>query len=633
MYIAAALILLLLKAGLVVVLGIAVRRALRLDVWGALLAGWLTVQAIQLFGMVALSLPATMAPASYRLWIASVILACLLLAVRIRPLSLRRLAENARRPANWGPLLFCAATTGLLLIRALFFFDTVHDSQNIYLTRLAYLFQHRSIFAHGPSLARMFCYEWNAQLNGLHYQLLAGTDRAVALAGVETWWVSIVAMVGFARALGACVTRSFWCAVLIGTTPLVFNLVGVTKGDVLAMAALVGALACTIRMRAGDWRYQFVLAVMLVTYGAGCKSTLAPVLAIFAVVSLLWLFVGRPAAPRFPRWPVTITAFAMTPLFLARYLANLIAFHNPLQRGPGEVVRFEWENLALSLQSQFHYLFGVTPDTRISITPQYHAALTWGFAFTGWLLLLACAMATGQRLVSQRSLATRTRSGDKLAGGAFLRWFALGLTIVWLFLSGLFPIVQCPGFYTWLLRFFLPFLVPPALVVLATLAPSLPTAFRRLFAFVACLGAALNLQLGFCPSDIMAVKGLRRVPYVMTHYDHFASKLADEYGGGWRRDLGSLASCRGQCQRILLYHQPDTVVYPLFGENLEWHVDLTDSQAHLAEQLQRSCYDWVAMSRHDRNESWLAESETIVESAKYVLDSDGKWWRLYKRVH
>lgn len=636
MYVLIALTLLLVKTSMVVILGCAVSRCLKYDFWLGLLFSWLIIQALQLLGMIVLSSTQCLIPSCYRLWMMIQVVAVLLMVRRMALPNLACFRGFWGNHRNWPLLLLTATTAGLLLLRALWFFDTVHDSQNHYLTRLAYFFQHHSIFAHGPSLARMFCYEWNAQLNAYHYQLLAGTDRALTLASVEVWWVSFLAMGAFCRGIGLSVSQSLWVALLIDTTPLVFNLVGVTKGDVLAMAASVGALAFILRLRSETDSQNTILAVvLLLSYGAGCKSTLLPVFVTFLMVAVIWLYVKHPTtlAEILFDWPVNLAILATILLFLARYVANFVVYLNPLQRGPSEVVHFSWEAFCIGLQSQYQYLFGLRPPMILSLASPYHAALTWGFAFTGWLLLFACAVRIGGWLAH---LLPTFYSAPQYAKGGFNTlawWYTLGLIGVWLFLCGLFPLAENPDFRSYMLRFFLPFLVPPSLFALGYLARRQCWGWQGAFPIVAGFVVVLNLHLGFCPSEIMNTRGLSRIPHIIKFYNHLSSKLGEESDSELSKDLGDLRYYRGKSQSILVFHQPDTVMYPFYGENLEWDVDLTDSISALAEQIKLIRYDWVALTWHDHNEKGLLDAKAILENSNYVLNIDGQWWKLYKRLY
>jgi hypothetical protein len=73
-------------------------------------------------------------------------------------------------------------------------------------------------------------------------------------------------------------------------------------------------------------------------------------------------------------------------------------------------------------------------------------------------------------------------------------------------------------------------------------------------------------------------------------------------------------------------------MYPFFGENLEWKVDLIDSTSALATSVEENCYDWIVLTRHNHNEKGLDEAKAILGNTKYRLNSDGQWWKLYKRL-
>jgi len=643
-YVFLAFFLLLLKSGMVAGLARWAPPLLRGNILAALLTGWLGVQSLQLLGMAGLSLWHQLTPTGYAIWVGiQVIFILAALATGPKDALPFRTSYIRSFPTQWVMIALLLLITATLFFRAVFFFDTSFDSYCYGLPRLAYFFQHRSIFAHQQGMIlKMFCNEWNGELNALHYGLLTGGDRAFALSGVEVWWVSFLAVVMFARAIGFPIFGAAWTGLIIVSTPSIFNLAGVTKGDVLAMASVTCALAHLFRMKATSFRDPyFAMAFLWLAFGAGSKATVVPILAVFVAISGVWMLwsnrsrVGSVcyAAPL----PMTVIG-SMGLLFCLRYVANSFVFHNPLQRNPFEYnQKFTWVNVPVAWEVQARHFFSL--DNDLTLVPSFASAMVRGFGVTGWLVFGVVISFFGWRILAAIQERFFFSTGKSLpcptswiAHSQTTSWFPTifigGMFLVWLYLTGLFPFkeIECRLHR---LRFFMPFLVPVSVIAFSFLAQTSIGRRPGMWLVIGVIAVTANLFFGFRPSEIMVTKGLRRLPIIARNYDHFTSKLMDEYSNTYRTSLGHLAEKKGLNQRVLIVMRAEmSPIFQFFGNDLEWICEVIDSPEGLRKRLSETPFDWVVVTKGDPQ--LFDDSCKVLTGMNCSMDFDGRNQKLFR---
>lgn len=607
-----------------------------------ILVAWLFLQAAQLGGIYFLSAFDWLAPGPYRIWVA---LQCVFifgfLAKRNEWRHWRSIETFPFNLPNTTALIFIIGISCLLFIRALFFYDTAYDSFVYGLPRLAFFLQSHSVFAIEPGmLSRIFCNEWNAELNAMHYGLLLGSDTGFMLAGVEVWWLAFLSATIFALSLRAAPSLAIWVGLLIATTPAVLNLSGVTKGDLLAMVAMLGALSTLLQFRdAGKLYSGVVVAGLFLAFGAGCKGTMVPVFAVFCLCFGSWVLISKSLKKVIPSFWYALTAILISALFLGRHIANLFVFGNPLQRVPFESeTGFNIANMMPSIANQFIYVFGFSEDKPWQLG--YRLVETRDFAVTGWLFFL-CAITC--LVLLSRDFKTKltihryifNSSTQEKGENWVLAFFLVGSVFAWILLCGMMPLAKYPDWRIFQLRFFLWFIVPIAVFVFVFVLSSLRCKNMGLYCLVVATAAvAVNMRFGFQPSEILgASKGFKHVFQEIARGE-FHKKLSGPHFT--EKDLGPLKNKMAQRQKILLamFRGPSAVyngnlpIFPFFGNDLEWRLDFAATGWQFAKNLQAGSYDWVVFCQ-DR-EAYLQENlNEELAGTEYELVHTGRWAQIY----
>jgi len=608
---------------------------------GILLA-WLFLQAAQLGGIYFLSAFDCLAPGPYRIWVA---LQCALifgfLAKRNEWRHWRSFESFPFNLANTTAMICLVVISCLLFARAIYFYDTAYDSIVYGLPRIAFFLQGQSVFAMEPGmLSRIFCNEWNAELNALHYGLLMGSDAGFMLAGVEIWWLAFLSTTTLAFSLSAAPSQAVWVGLLIASTPAVLNLSGVTKGDLLAMVAMLCALSTLLQASKAGKLYPGVLfGGLFLAFGAGCKGTLVPVFALFCFCFGVWMFVFKKWREVYSDFWLLFFSIVIGLIFLGRHAANSLVFGNPLQRVPFEAeTGFNLANILPSIYNQIIYVIGLSEDNPWKLG--YRLVETRDFAVTGWLFIL-CAITCV--VLMFRDFKTKTtinryflnfstiEKGEKW----FFAFFMLGLVIVWILLCGMMPLAKYPDWRVFQLRFFLWFIVPIVVFVFVFVLSSLGIRKMGIYCLVfANAAVAFNLRFGFQPSEILgASKGFGHVFYEICN-GSFHKKLSGPHFS--KEDLGPLKGKMGHKQTILLamfggpyaVYNGNPPIFPFFGQDLEWVVDFAATGSQFEKKLKAGNYDWVIFSQ-DRDAHQQENLDDELVGTEYEWMHTGRWAQIY----
>ena len=602
-----------------------------------LLAAWLFLQAFQLGGIFLLSAFSGLTPDAYRIWYA--LQGFFVFGYLSRKsdwknfINLHYLAGNLSIVIAF---LFLFLISLFLVIRGLFFYDCAYDSIVYGLPRLAYFFQSHSVFAFTPDMvSRIFCNEWNAELNALHYALLLRSDTGFMLAGVEVWWLAFIAITSLSKFLRTNFPQAIWVGLLIASTPAVVNLSGVMKGDILAMVAMLGALVFLLEATHSNRVYPGVaVAGLFLAFGAGSKGTLVPVFVFFCLCFGVWAIVGWRWKEVFPNDYAKVLIVLICALFLGRHIANFFVYGNPLQRVPLEAeTRFVVENILPAIANQFQYLLGISTDKPWLLG--FRFVETRDFAATGWLIIL-CIFICVIYAFRKKTFTVASKIFPRFSRIRTPTFFFLfGSVLAWILLCGMMPIVKYPEWKIFQFRFFLWFLVPTAILIFAcALSFFKNSKWILILLFPVCASVILNLRFALQPSEVLSAPEGFKKTFQNLLYNSYNKKLVGPHFCA--RDLGSLNNLFGIKQKILLVmfsgssntYNGNLPIFPFFGKDLEWVVDFAATGAQFENKLKFGNYDWVVFSQ-DREAPLQENLDDELVGREYEWVHTGRWAQIY----
>ncbi len=272
------------------------------------------------------------------------IAAAWLIAALILILVLRRRhgwAKTPLRDALWGDslarlcFLIVLTDVAILLLIALLAPPNTNDSLQYHLSRVAHWAQQRSLLYYPTPIDRQLWMPPFAEMAILHLYVLASGDRLVNLVQWGSMVLSLVAIWGIARRLGADERGQAFALLFAATLPMGILQATSTQNDyVTGLWALCLASLAVKAYRIGLRPYEWALAGVATGLGMLTKATFYA----FAAPSLIWLGItvlrrrGWLAAAR-----LALTVGALAALLNAGYWSrNLRAYGQPL--GPSDVL-------------------------------------------------------------------------------------------------------------------------------------------------------------------------------------------------------------------------------------------------------------------------------------------------------
>jgi hypothetical protein len=352
-----------------------------LTVW---LHSWLAIQIFSIVVIMGASLASALTGAA--MWVlllfvlASSIVAYLVRGARFETPPLR--------------VLLVAAVIGLPLalwaVRSMVLADYTLDSQTYGTVRIALWMNYRSVFVHMPTvMVNIFADEWNGELNGLVYALVASSIQGAMMGNVEILIVATLASVWLARRFGAGQIGSMLIGLLVATSPAFVGLASVTKGDLLSCAGVIMAIGMLERptIRA------VCVACIWFALAAGAKISVSVGAVLVMAVSLAPFWHNLRSRQILKYLGVTVVLSA---ILLARFIANLIIFRNGFLRVDAEAAEPGLKTLIRNLSVIGERFIGFFPiDWQHNIS--YSDTLSAGLGAAGWLAVLGVYLARGRR--------------------------------------------------------------------------------------------------------------------------------------------------------------------------------------------------------------------------------------------
>jgi hypothetical protein len=569
----------------------------------SVLAAWLLLQLAQDLSIQLLSAFGALSQAS----VASVFVSCQVAAL-FAAFKKRTTREFLRLPSKYSApyLLLFFGWAFVLLIRNLMYTDLTWDAQAYGLPRLALWKIYRSVFTYMPTeQLNIFSNEWNGELNALAYGLFSGSVQGYALGGFEVLLVLLVSLFWLFRLWDVPRPIAFIFALFLASAPAVVGLSCVTKGDLLACLAFAMLLGSMIRsIKSGPNAELLVFGCLAGSLAVGAKISTA-----FGVVALLgfsYVYFLRHAKVK--RIPIAelIVAFLGSGIFLARYVANYLIWGNPFQRI--EKASFSVGNLVGNAKITAERAIPIFEPKEIR-TYSWALSSDWGVVFA--ILLVGFLFS----LLVDGKLKARAQA-DKAVGRISGPLVAVLLIIVSTAAITLASIVPAP----WTMRYFLPFILPLVVAILAWLHIRLGK-FPMLLTYAAVLGLMANSLYIAKRGEIFpgSIKGLvsaiRRGEEPADQYRLFrgihqnakASEIGLDQKGG---------------KKVLLLNSIDSQILPFFGKKETNKVRMVADERQLESNLIDPEWDVVAITKRERTAGSLDLCRKIIGPSAYTVVAD-----------
>ena len=580
------------------------RERAQLDWWASLIGGWLMVTALHLCLVLGLSaIEAMRRPALLALAVVSTAVpAWMLRGGRLLPS-----AANLPKAA-WPPLVAGFVVLVAMTLRAFFIPDMTRDAQDYGLPRIGLWMHAGSVFLHMPAVQlNLFVNEWNAELLGTAYAVVAGGFVGVGFANVEVLLLLLAATAWVARLMGAGLAWGLGLAVVVASAPAMLGLATTVKGDLLACAAFMAAFGWFLLIRRGD-RSQVAFAMLLLSaaLASGAKLTvLVPVAAVFVLA--LHAYGWRKVPLRWNAfWAVTAVGLLV---FTARFWTNLAVYANPVKRAGVERVEFALSNLGANALLSAKRMFAVW-DEMVGHVQVW--ALSGTMGASAWFIVIA-ALAGWVLLRRQRPPA---------AGPA---WASIGAVLV-----ATAALMVLYGERPWSFRYFAPGILV-ALVGLGAAGLRGEGKLQSAVAMLAVVAVAVNLKVTSQKGEVVPYPFATLIPelaQVKSPRERMRVVQKGEYAGAGVDTLG-LDGARSL--EILIFKDYFSPLLPFLGTRAQNHISLVASPADLVKAAECDDWDVVVVGLHSSlRDPALAASlgqrgyRVVMENEAYLIALPGK---------
>lgn len=234
----------------------------------------------------------------------------------------------------------CVAIIGIvviivfLIVHNLYYFDCMTDEYCYGMPRIELYVQKHSIFVNMQTVAlNIFCNEWNGELSGTYYMMMAGTVRGVMLGNAENFAVGGLIFILVARMLGAPKNTEAIIALPIYATPIIVALAMLIKGDFLGTIMLPLGFAYSYAfLKANEKRkleYYAVMACFALAIAAGSKLMISTATGMVAITLLAVLILKK---KQMLDWKVIVVIVMGSILGCLRYVMNFIVYGSFFKR-------------------------------------------------------------------------------------------------------------------------------------------------------------------------------------------------------------------------------------------------------------------------------------------------------------
>lgn len=459
--------------------------------------------------------------------------------------------------------LGAVAVFGALFYRSLIFFDTTWDALVYELPRVAFYKEgHSLLVSYKTEMINIFANEWNGEFVALVASLASGTDQAMGFGGAEIWIWGWIALIAVAQRFGARPFTAWSISLALMTTPALLGLSMVVKGDLLAILALSLGSCCFFPAETGDKNFLDRCALVILVFAAGAK--VAVVLAALPLAAWVVFELWRSRQ----RWQDLVPVALFSGISGSRYILNLFVYHNPVKRVAGE-------HAIPSCSALLSNIRGIAGRCIDPDFVHWGAGFRWvlglGLGAVGWLTagLLVFGLLFGQ--VRRNPSETR-----------FLRLFLPVMVGSWLIFA------YCVPWLPWAFRYHLPWITMGLIFILASATRALPlvgaSSVALLFVAIAPLqtiytwGRGEELPVPFAEARKFSQLGRKLCfhPYIITD------------------ELQAMA--RSQPMTVAVFQQPNSCIFPFFGEDSRHHVCLVDSLDALVETAHKASADAIVIA-------------------------------------
>lgn len=571
-----------------------------------LITGWLVVQAFQTLIILGLSLTESM----YRPYF----LACWLLPLAAVSWQLQTVRPCLPQGLRSWQIMLPAVAIGMVMLamwaRSVFFFDYTWDAQTYGLPRLIFWLNHASVLVHMPTpQLNLFVNEWNGELNALAYGLASGSYTGFAFGNLEVLLLLFVAVAWLAVSLGAPLFWALCISAAVGSSPAMLGLASTVKGDLLACAALVMAMAWLAELRHNRGSPQFIVGMLLVCIVMAVAAKIsvalpALVLAFFAVTALGYSGVLRIwVMPLFTRLGFVACLFA----FSSRFWINLFVYGNPLKRMSHERAIFSFQQLLDN---------GVTTATMMLDAVQQLRegervwALISSMAISTWFILAVVVFSVAA-LARQRStnpsaplqselppfsqVESITRQGSPSPTIPPGRTWLISIVIL-LFIAVL-GAMSLSKADPWTFRYYAPGLIVILVIVAArSINASSQRHWQQTISIAAVLAVALNLTLVSRPGELVPSRDIHFLSAQLEQADSPLKRATMSHPHNYLQAEVELLGLDSPAPlNILLFQTPDTASLPLYGSYARNRVTHVGTSAELLEAAENRKWEIVAV--------------------------------------
>lgn len=505
----------------------------------------------------------------------------------------------------------------LVLVRAVYFFDNIFDVEGYGYSKIAFYFQNSSIFyITGLRDLRIDSFERNGELNFLHAFLLTQDIRFFGLAGVEVWLGIILSTFFLLRCLEVDQFASLAFAFLLGSSPAVYGLSSITKGDSWSAMYFVLAVGFLVMIRKkGFSDARFFFFVTFLALSATSKLSMA-----FAVVLFLplgfWISL-KDAAFRFRPIPWVLTILAGL-CISNKQIQNIFVYGNPFQHDAWhhEHGGFALGNFLGSLPKVFEWIWGLQGD----LIPWGHQNDSLkGFGLVFWILLFLVLSCFFQKRIFSQIPRSKFMEG--------------GLVVLLALATGLaFAAYVKTAHFDLYCRFLLPHFLVIACFCMAGIfylfwkSPR----FSSLLLVTCCLAMAFHLVGALKASTTLSHKGKWDMLYRIVNYDRFQSRFGLDFAPG-PEAVQLYKSKSGQPVRMLVYTLDYFATYSwVFGDNFAWQTTVTDQREKFLELLRSGHFDYFCVAHFRNPQAEALENEIQLASPTFKTINKHEWANLYQ---
>jgi hypothetical protein len=382
-------------------------------------------------------------------------------------------------------------------------------------------------------------------------------------------------------------------ALFVSSSPVVFGLSGITKGDSWAIfnySCATGFLVSSIKAPGFSAPRLFFFIIFL-AFAATTKMTVAFGVAPMFVYGMVMIYRKEGRA---------FSIYWLVALFLSLLIAankqiqNFLVYQNPFKRQEWEtsVSGFKLENFLGGWPDFVLWLFGFQGDLALS---GWQVDMIKGMGLTFILILLFMPLI----LFLGKNIITKTNNQDLRLSVAISMIAFIGFICLISYIPN-----QMEAFQKHWCRFLAPYFLVFACICLAGIWNKL----KHISAFVSILLVSSVFAVGFHwvsalkTSNILSHRGKSDMIQQIITYDRYKSRFGQDFLPGSRM-LEIYKKNNKHQKNVLAYtFDYDAPYFWIFGDNFIWNTDVTDKEDVFLKKYHNQKYDLVVIA-HNKTRS------------------------------